>query len=186
MIASLSIFNSDSNSFLVLLVFSHPATRWHFVSKWDNKMSCYNTCIDISLSCRRYKNTHLHNSSKYQLKANCFKVHGAWGQHGAHLGPVGPRWAPCRPHAPCYLGSSTSGTPKSQKHLFVHYCIRRATHSTMTHTSKWICIIPMSPIFIQLISPWSIWTPFGRRYFQMHFYEWKVLYFDQNFTEICS
>ena len=26
---------------------------------------------------------------------------GSWGQHGAHLGPVGPRWAPCRPHEPC-------------------------------------------------------------------------------------
>ena len=29
---------------------------------------------------------------------------GSWGQHGAHLGPVVPRWAPCRPHEPCYLG----------------------------------------------------------------------------------
>ena len=28
-----------------------------------------------------------------------------WGQHGAHLGPVGPWWAPCRPHEPWYLGS---------------------------------------------------------------------------------
>ena len=28
------------------------------------------------------------------------------GQHGAHLGPVGPRWAPCWPHEPCYQGSS--------------------------------------------------------------------------------
>ena len=28
----------------------------------------------------------------------------SWGQHGAHLGPVGPRWAPCRPHEPCYQG----------------------------------------------------------------------------------
>ena len=27
-----------------------------------------------------------------------------WGQHGAHLGPVGPRWAPCWSHEPCYLG----------------------------------------------------------------------------------
>ena len=27
-----------------------------------------------------------------------------WGQHGAHLGPVGPRWAPCWPHGPCYQG----------------------------------------------------------------------------------
>ena len=28
----------------------------------------------------------------------------SWGQHGAHLGPVGPRWAPCWPHEPCYRG----------------------------------------------------------------------------------
>ena len=28
----------------------------------------------------------------------------SWGQHGAHLGPVGPIWAPCWPHEPCYLG----------------------------------------------------------------------------------
>ena len=29
---------------------------------------------------------------------------GSWGQHGANLGPTGPRWAPCRPHELCYLG----------------------------------------------------------------------------------
>ena len=29
---------------------------------------------------------------------------GSWGQHGAHLGPTGPRWAPCRPYEPFYLG----------------------------------------------------------------------------------
>ena len=28
----------------------------------------------------------------------------SWGQHGAHLGPVGPRWAPCWRHEPCYQG----------------------------------------------------------------------------------
>ena len=28
---------------------------------------------------------------------------GLWGQHGAHLGPTGPRWDPCWPHEPCYL-----------------------------------------------------------------------------------
>ena len=26
------------------------------------------------------------------------------GQHGANLGPIGPRWAPCWPHEPCCLG----------------------------------------------------------------------------------
>ena len=28
------------------------------------------------------------------------------GKHGAHLGPIGPRWAPCWPHETCYLGYS--------------------------------------------------------------------------------
>ena len=32
---------------------------------------------------------------------------GLWGQHGAHLGPTGPRWAPGGPHEPCYLGYSS-------------------------------------------------------------------------------
>ena len=27
--------------------------------------------------------------------------------HGTHLGPTGPRWAPCFPHELCYLGSCT-------------------------------------------------------------------------------
>ena len=30
--------------------------------------------------------------------------HCLWGQHGAHLGPTGPRWAPCWPYEPRYLG----------------------------------------------------------------------------------
>ena len=29
------------------------------------------------------------------------------GQHGAHLGPPGPRWAPCWPNELCYLGCRT-------------------------------------------------------------------------------
>ena len=28
----------------------------------------------------------------------------SWGQHGAHPGPGGPRWAPCWPHEFCYQG----------------------------------------------------------------------------------
>ena len=27
--------------------------------------------------------------------------------------------------------------------------------------------------------PWTKWPPFRRRYFQMHFHEWKVLYFNK-------
>ena len=32
------------------------------------------------------------------------RYQSSWDQHGAHLGPVGPRWAPSWPHAPCYQG----------------------------------------------------------------------------------
>ena len=32
------------------------------------------------------------------------KIAKFMGQHGAHLGPVGPRWALCWPHEPCYQG----------------------------------------------------------------------------------
>ena len=32
----------------------------------------------------------------------CGYVVSSWRQHGAYLGPVGPRWAPCWPHKPCY------------------------------------------------------------------------------------
>ena len=33
---------------------------------------------------------------------------GSWGQHGAHLGPVSPRWAPYWPREPCYQGLQPS------------------------------------------------------------------------------
>ena len=32
---------------------------------------------------------------------------GSWSQHGAHLGPVGPIWAPCWPYKPCCQGEYT-------------------------------------------------------------------------------
>ena len=37
----------------------------------------------------------------------CPRWKGSCGQHGAHLGPTGPRWAPYWPHEPCYLGRLT-------------------------------------------------------------------------------
>ena len=37
------------------------------------------------------------------------RLQSSWGQHGAHLGPVGPRLAPCWPHEPCYQGGHHIG-----------------------------------------------------------------------------
>ena len=49
-----------------------------------------------------------YNSKQYFDKHKCLPwLQGSYGQHGAHLGPVVPRWVPCRPHDPCYLGMCT-------------------------------------------------------------------------------
>ena len=37
-----------------------------------------------------------------------------------------------------------------------------------------------------IISPYAKWPPFCSQHFQMHLHEWKSLYFDSNFTEVCS
>ena len=41
------------------------------------------------------------------ILVNIDLIAGSWDQHGVHLGPTGPRWAPCWPHEPCYLGDPT-------------------------------------------------------------------------------
>ena len=41
---------------------------------------------------------------------------GSWGQHGAHLGPVVPRWAPWWPHWTLLSGMSLNDTPQ-RKHV---------------------------------------------------------------------
>ena len=45
-----------------------------------------------------------HKSTKATVRWH--RQQSSWGQHGVHLGPVGPRWAPCWPHEPCYQGDS--------------------------------------------------------------------------------
>ena len=45
------------------------------------------------------------------------------GQHGAHLGPVGPRWALCWPHEPCYQGRLAKEFTGHYKLLY-YYLIR--------------------------------------------------------------
>ena len=51
----------------------------------------------------------------------------SWGQHGAHLGPTGPRWAPCWPHKLCCLGLvqvkvCCLSLPKALPKSIVIYC----------------------------------------------------------------
>ena len=41
------------------------------------------------------------------------------GHHGTHLGPTGPRWAPCWPHGLCHLGIHMYD-PKQNDFIFIH------------------------------------------------------------------
>ena len=50
-------------------------------------------------------------------KGVTFHWQGSWGQHGAHLGPTGPRWAPWWPHELCYLGRNW------QKYVLTEYVL---------------------------------------------------------------
>ena len=45
-------------------------------------------------------------ASKYIGVNTVTQIAKFMGQHGAHLGPVGPRWAPFWPHEPWYQGTS--------------------------------------------------------------------------------
>ena len=77
---------------------------------------------------------------------------GSWGQHGAHLGPTGPRWAPCWPHEFCYLGPYLSNTVATTHAIYQAICGdftrmpemlggRRSMCGTITATSWFIIII---------------------------------------------
>ena len=51
---------------------------------------------------------------------------GSWGKHGAHLGPTGPRWVPCWPHEPWYLGIHTDITKAMSNNDTSKGCIIRS------------------------------------------------------------
>ena len=62
---------------------------------WPSYMTFYHSFI---LKCNLLMSFHCQSTHKRP------RWQSSWGQHGAHLGPVGPRWAPCWSHKPCYQG----------------------------------------------------------------------------------
>ena len=46
----------------------------------------------------------------------CYPNNNFMRPHRAHLGPVGPSWAPCWPHEPCYQGRSSWDTVQSRNY----------------------------------------------------------------------
>ena len=64
---------------------------------------CFNT--------NHHMHSHLHNCGmKTEQNIPDSKV-------GDHLGPIGPRWAPCWRHEPCYLGCSAK---RDEQVLIIH------------------------------------------------------------------
>ena len=68
------------------------------------------------------------------------------------------------------------------------------THNYILASSQWIAQrqVMHHQRVVHIIYAWrhnliflrTKWLPFRRRYFQMHYREWKFLYFDYNFTEV--
>ena len=83
---------------------------------------------------------------------------GSWGQHGAHLGPTGPRWAPCWPHELCSLGTlnHSIATPKGvfyEVPVF-HYGYKKSYRPNLITAGAVIilCITPDQVMLIYWIS----------------------------------
>ena len=74
----------------------------------------------------------------------------SWGQHGAYQGPVGPRWAPCWPHEPCYQDNictwKAAAITNTQYHWFrilVQYLCSSDSNKTLQSFS-WRCLITIA------------------------------------------
>ena len=71
-----------------------------WIRGWNTNVVTLKTCS--SLYSRSSKRCHC---KTVMCRYNPWQQN-SWGQHGAHLGPTGPRWDPCWPHELCYLGCS--------------------------------------------------------------------------------
>ena len=104
-------------------------------------------------------------------------------------------WCPLSPKRPSRTHSFAINLPVIYMYLFLeipchHLTLMEAIQICYSSPSSlkqasllWvICLWWM--LFTHL--PWKKWPPFRRRYFEMHFHEWKFLYFDKNFIQACS
>ena len=94
----------------IIIVFCRRA--WNpkvYLVRFANDSNCrkYSYVKQLNGACQ---NVHCGNeliSALFNGDANLAyppRLQGSSAQHGAHLGPTEPRWAPCWPHEPCYLG----------------------------------------------------------------------------------
>ena len=99
--------NDKKLTLVEVLARHHHVTSHHLRQYWPISMSPY----DITRwQLVNNPSTTIPHSSPQKINDERVQDHyipreqGSWGQHGAHLGPVSPSWAPCWPHGPCYQG----------------------------------------------------------------------------------
>ena len=85
---------------------------------------------------------------------------GSCGQHGAHMGPVGPSWAPCWPHKLLsvkirkpsisrYLTDSLHGKDCNTATHSITFCVQ---YVTVLKLFKQCCLVKSSPIKLTFCS----------------------------------
>ena len=90
---------------------------------------------------------------KYRLQLLCLLEfislpceHGSWGQHGVHLGPTGPRWAPCWPHESCYLG------------MYLRFWIHFSCANKIFQNNHWYLTRCCSTLSVKPHPNWLLWS----------------------------
>ena len=80
----------------VIVMYRGISIRWvHFRDVIMLRVKFRSTCVKLlSDKC--------HETALRWILKNPW-LQGSWGQHGAHLRPTGPSWAPCWSHELCYL-----------------------------------------------------------------------------------
>ena len=137
----------------------------------------------------------------FPITASVPRYQGSWGLHGAHLGPTGPRWAPCWPHEPCYQGCINPSTHISM--TLIDLCnnsIADTLELPQFCTKPLICYVSDQDsgirviFFVERPPASALLTPLPLKtmaaMWQMTYWSVfsciKILYFHSNFTEVCS
>ena len=101
------------------------------LTEWDCIYVCLQYKVDCVAFARNMLQVVIHNLCKRTYADG--KV--PWGQHGAHLGPVGPKWAPCWPHNPCYQGRQQRSFCK--RYVEWQAVIMLGLDGSIIHVSLW-------------------------------------------------
>ena len=98
----------------------------------------------------------------------------------------------------CYLGRENSRSSEPHLSVQIEYDYRavdvwidglvqeRCNSCALTMKLRLSCINPLTYALYWHIEANTKWEQLGRWHIQMHFLEWKLLYFDWDFIEICS